>query len=171
MRAQSSSQAHSRLIEYLLTACSLICSLPENEKSNRIDSNLFQSAPGSAPLLNFGSYLRGLFQVPLTLPPMELNGKVVETVHNASNVAMEAAYQFQWTVGGKQWYVHTITMEFRLALRKALEKPANHSLIRCPGTTSSLAAAAAATRPRSSLQKATNTRPWSAAPTSPQDPS
>lgn len=85
----------------------MVCSVPESKKSNRIDSNLFQASPGSKPLLAFGSYLDGLFQVPMTLPPMQLDGEVTWIAQNKSNVAMEAAYQFQWSVEGKQWCVTT----------------------------------------------------------------
>lgn len=105
-KSQSEERWHSRHINQhiRLDANTMrLTSLPESEESNRIDSNLFHSSSGSAPLLAFGSYLRGLFQIPLTLPPTQLNGHVVEIAHNDSNVAMEAAYQFRWTVEGMQW--------------------------------------------------------------------
>ena len=36
---------------------------------------------------------------------MRLDGEAAWIAQNKSNVAMEAAYQFQWSVEGKQWYV------------------------------------------------------------------
>lgn len=66
---------------------------------------MFQTESGSAPLLAFGSYLGGIFQVSLTLPPVQLQGEVKGLAFNQSNDAMEAAYQFGWNVKGKRWYV------------------------------------------------------------------
>lgn len=70
---------------------------------NRIDSNLFQPSPQDQPLLAFGSYLQGLFQVPLTSPSMNVDGHATQIAHNSSDVAMEAAFQFSWTVKDKIW--------------------------------------------------------------------
>lgn len=88
----------------LIAGCRIF-SLPNSEDRNRLDSNLFQSAPGEPPIMAYGSYLQGLFQVPLTLPPLKLNGEIGQIAFNSSNDAMEASYQFQWTVEGSQWYV------------------------------------------------------------------
>lgn len=101
MSATSSESAEISRADAILTVES--CSLPEKNGSHRIDSNLFQAGAGSTPILNYGSYAKGLYQVPLTLPPKALNGEIQHIALNESNDALEAAYQFQWTVEGKQW--------------------------------------------------------------------
>lgn len=91
----------------LLTDCLISRShrLVESRHNNRIDSNLFQHSPDSQPYFSFGSYLEGIYQTRFDPQRLQVTGQPALVAHNASYVAMEASYQFQWTVNGKQWCV------------------------------------------------------------------
>lgn len=77
--------------------------LPTSTNYNKIDANLFQHSAGTDFLLNFGSFWGQLYQVPLTNPPLRVNGDIVHLAQNNTarpadlvSGSTEGSYMFQW---------------------------------------------------------------------------
>lgn len=77
--------------------------IPQSKEYNKIDANVFQHSLESPFLLNFGSFWGQIYQVPLTNPPVKIDGDVVHLEENDSarpaglvQGATEGAYMFQW---------------------------------------------------------------------------
>lgn len=77
--------------------------LPTSSDYNKIDGNLFRHSSETDFILNFGSFWGQLYQVPMTIPPLRVNGDIVhlaqnETARPAGLVlgSTEGSYMFQW---------------------------------------------------------------------------
>lgn len=51
---------------------------------------------------------------------MKVTDEAVHMAQNSSLDATEAAYQFQWVVGGKQWYVR-VALSIRLPFASIMQ--------------------------------------------------
>ena len=79
--------------------------IPHDKRYNRIDANLYLSgSKDSAPLLAFGSFNDGIFQVPMADPPLRIiEGSTYTHLQlNSTRRNTEGPYQFRWVEQGTQ---------------------------------------------------------------------
>lgn len=80
--------------------------IPLDQRYNRIDPNLLYGAPGSPPLLAFGSFWEGIFQYPMANPPLRVapGSTYTHLERNTTRPNVEGPYQFRWVVDGVDYY-------------------------------------------------------------------
>jgi arabinan endo-1,5-alpha-L-arabinosidase len=82
--------------------------IPGNTRYNRIDPNLLYGSPNSPPLLAFGSFWDGIFQYPMSEPPLRVapGSTYSHLEQNTTRPNVEGPYQFRWIeqATGQDWY-------------------------------------------------------------------
>jgi arabinan endo-1,5-alpha-L-arabinosidase len=82
--------------------------IPLDQRYNRIDPNLLYGSPNSPPLLAFGSFWDGIFQYPMSNPPLRVapGSAYSHLEQNTTRPNVEGPYQFRWVeqATGQDWY-------------------------------------------------------------------